>query len=107
MAFDEQYLRLISALNVNTQEVLAHALGIRQASISSAVSRSKAVPPKWLVTARMKYNLDPKYVITGEGWPWIDKKVGRLPDCFASNPGPQDQAGNDCFTCRWREECLR
>lgn len=30
----------------------------------------------------------------------------RPPKCFGSNPSPQDQAENDCHTCRWRQECL-
>lgn len=30
----------------------------------------------------------------------------RPPKCFGSNPSPQDQAENDCRTCRWRQGCL-
>jgi len=29
-----------------------------------------------------------------------------LPICFGSQPGPQDQAENDCFTCRFNYICF-
>ena len=29
-----------------------------------------------------------------------------LPVCYGSNPGPQEQAENDCLHCKLREECL-
>lgn len=52
---------------------------------------------------------------------WVILRVGELaysslgkrltaaptkPDCFGSNPGPQERAENDCFSCRWEGDCL-
>lgn len=106
MSFNDSYVRLLSALGVVTQSALAKALGIRQSSVAEANKR-QVIPPGWLVTARMRFNLDPKYILTGEGKPFIDKQANELPLCFGSGPGAQDSAENDCRSCKYMEWCLR
>jgi hypothetical protein len=38
--------------------------------------------------------------------PLAVRKMPNLPECFASNPGPQQRAENDCATCSVRAQCL-
>lgn len=33
-------------------------------------------------------------------------RASEPPECFESDPGPQEQAENDCLNCPWREQCL-
>lgn len=47
-----------------TQEDMAELLGIRQSSISDA-KRRDSIPPEWLVTLQLQYDLNPRWVLTG------------------------------------------
>lgn len=68
--FEAQMARIHEATNTGTQCELATALGIRQSSISDAKKRN-ALPPGWLVTLAMDYNVNPNWIISGEGGRYI------------------------------------
>lgn len=67
---EAQMARIHEATNTGTQCELATALGIRQSSISDAKKRN-ALPPGWLVTLAADYNVNPNWIISGEGGRYI------------------------------------
>lgn len=58
------------------------------------------------------------YMVIEKRWKWFGDKVVVLtragkkaqralpPECYRSDPGPQEQAENDCPTCAAREGCI-
>ena len=58
--------RILAATGTKTQMQLAELLEVRQSSISDAKRRG-SVPAPWLVTLLRTHNLNPDWVLTGEG----------------------------------------
>lgn len=62
--FDDAYKRMLHAVGVTTQQGLAEALEIRQASVASAKSR-KTIPPAWMLTVLHKFQINPDWILYG------------------------------------------
>lgn len=58
--------RLYSVTGTSTQEGLAQALGLKQASISNAFSRG-VIPDSWLMRLLERYGANPLWILYGEG----------------------------------------
>lgn len=58
--------RITAATGARTQVQLAELLEIRQSSISDA-KRRQSIPDAWLVALLKKFNLNPDWILTGQG----------------------------------------
>lgn len=65
--FKDAYTRICTTTGARSQTELAAILGVRQSSISDAISRGNGIPANWLVTLMEKYALNPSWIKTGEG----------------------------------------
>lgn len=69
-AFEAQMSRLHEATNTSTQRELAAALGISMTAISAAKKR-ETLPTGWIVTLATGYNINPRWIISGDGGRYI------------------------------------
>ena len=69
-AFAAQLARIHEATNTGTQRELATVLGIRTTTLSAA-KRSNTLPNGWVVTLATKYNINPRWIISGDGGRYI------------------------------------
>lgn len=60
------YARFCEATGQNTQLDLANFLEVRQSAVSDA-KRRKSIPHAWLRTVHKKLNVNPLWLLTGEG----------------------------------------
>ena len=69
MAAQEEYERILSALDLRTQVKLAEILDVRQSSISDALKRNDpdGVPAGWKLRLLEAAGLRPEWIRTGEG----------------------------------------
>lgn len=70
-SFDEQMGRIKIVTGTNTQIELAVMLGIRQSSISDAKKRQR-IPYTWLLSLLQLKNVNPEWILSGEGPQYID-----------------------------------
>jgi hypothetical protein len=66
MNISESLSRVFEATGTRTQVELADFLDIRQSSISDAKRRG-SIPDNWLVTILRKANVNPEWILTGQG----------------------------------------
>lgn len=62
--------RIAEATGARTQVQLAQVLGIQQSRISDAKRRG-ALPDSWLITLLGRFNLNPFWIRTGEGFQYM------------------------------------
>lgn len=86
--FSQQIKRIQLITDKHTQTELADFFGIRQSSISDA-KRRKVIPSNWLVKLMLSRNVNPEWIVTGNG------------PCFMGG-GPA--AYDDLYTRRAKEE---
>ena len=86
--FSQQIKRIQLITDKHTQTELADFFGIRQSSISDAKRRS-TIPSTWLVKLMLSRNINPEWVLTGNG-----------PCCMNERPTAHD----DLYTRRAKEE---
>ena len=79
----EQMKRLHHAAGTETQQELAEYLGVPQAAISDARRRG-AIPADWLAIVALSRNIDPDWVLTGQGRPYREDAVGGYADAYAA-----------------------
>lgn len=58
--------RIYAVVGASTQQDLAQRLNLAQCTVS-AVQRSDRIPDGWLVLLLLHYDLNPEWVLTGEG----------------------------------------
>lgn len=58
--------RIMTALNLRHKTELARLLSVSHAAIYSAINKKK-VPQRWLTKLAHDYNLNPNWILTGEG----------------------------------------
>ncbi len=79
--FPSAYQRILEATGLRTQSELAAELGIRQSNISDA-KRRNSIPVQWLLSLFDKHALNPAWVRTGEGVPYLAQSTGQPPNLF-------------------------
>lgn len=60
------YARILEATGTTKQTELAAVLGVRQSSISDALSRG-SVPPRWLFILLTRFHAHPEWILSGSG----------------------------------------
>lgn len=94
-SFMEAFARLKDATGARTDTELAHCLGLKQSSISSAKSK-RELPPAWVVAIAMRYNVSTDWLLFGVGDKTLDPPTpnacphGSVP--ASSPPFPGDTA---------------
>lgn len=76
MDFNAAMARIHAITNTRTQVELAAILGIRQSSISDA-TRRKSIPDSWLQSLIWSHDANPRWVLRGEGRPYICEDTSR------------------------------
>ena len=76
--FQSAYQRILEATGLRTQSELAAELGIRQSNISDA-KRRNSIPVQWLLSLFDKHALNPAWVRTGEGVPYLAQSTAAKP----------------------------
>lgn len=79
--FQSAYQRILEATGLRTQTEVADLLGIAQSSVSDA-KRRKSIPAQWFLILFDKYALNPTWVRTGEGAPYLAQSPGQPPNLF-------------------------
>ena len=79
----EQMKRLHHAVGTGTQQELAEYLGVSQASISDARRRG-TIPVEWLGIVARSRNIDPDWILTGQGRPYCEDTIGSYADAYAA-----------------------
>jgi bacteriophage CI repressor helix-turn-helix domain len=79
--FQTAYDRIREATGLRTQTEVAALLGVRQSSISDA-KRRDSIPAQWLLILFDKHALNPTWVRTGEGAPYLAQSPGQPPNLF-------------------------
>ena len=64
--FEEQMARMYTITGAKTQIELAALLNIKQASIANSKKRQN-VPDRWLLRLLCRLNVNPNWILTGEG----------------------------------------
>lgn len=62
--FHESLARIMWAMNVGTHQDLAERLGVNEAMVSDALRRG-TIPALWLVYLQLRWNISPRWVLTG------------------------------------------
>ena len=70
---DKIFERIKLALKAKTQNDVAEALGISQGGVGGALKEDK-IPATWYVTLCFKHNINPKWLLTGEGPMRLEEK---------------------------------
>ena len=79
--FQSVYDRIREATGLRTQTEVAALLGVKQSSISDA-KRRDSIPAQWLLILFDKRALNPTWVRTGEGAPYLAQSPGQPPNLF-------------------------
>lgn len=79
--FQTAYDRIREATGSRTQSEVASLLGVKQSSISDA-KRRNSIPAQWLLILFDKRALNPTWVRTGEGAPYLAQSPGQPPNLF-------------------------
>lgn len=79
--FQSAYDRIREATDSRTQSEVAALLGVKQSSISDA-KRRNSIPAQWFLILFDKYALNPTWVRTGEGAPYLAQSPGQPPNLF-------------------------
>lgn len=79
--FQSVYDRIREATGLRTQTEVAALLGVKQSSISDA-KRRDSIPAQWLLILFDKRALNPTWVRTGEGEPYLAQSPGQPPNLF-------------------------
>lgn len=75
MEYDAVIMRIQEKTPIRSQSQLAHYLGVKQSEVSDVRRRASfgidldkpAIPASWLLTLLRKDQLNPDWVLTGEG----------------------------------------
>ncbi|NDY56293.1 helix-turn-helix transcriptional regulator [Desulfovibrio sulfodismutans] len=90
------YGRLKDATGAKTDTDLAHALGLRQSSVSSAKSK-KELPPAWIFEIAKRFNVSSDWILFGSGEMNRDSDVTSLQNLGSetrtSHKEPLDEPG--------------
>ena len=69
--FDDFFERLTKITPIKNQVQLAKELGISRAAISVAKQKD-TIPSKWIFELSTRYGINPSYLISGEGLPYME-----------------------------------
>lgn len=69
--FDAQLKRLMLVTETTSLSGLARYLGVRQSAVSDARRRG-AMPAEWFIGLMQIMNLNPEWILTGKGQPYLD-----------------------------------
>lgn len=83
---DSVFERIVEGSNLRTQIELAKCLLVSPASISAA-KRRKVIPSAWLIILLKKFNLNPEWIVTGEGLRYLVESSHSLGAANSSNTG--------------------
>ncbi len=68
--FDDFFLRVTQLTPIKNQAQLAKELGVGRAAISIAKQKN-TIPPKWIFELSSRYGINPSYLLSGQGEPYI------------------------------------
>lgn len=74
--FDQFLKRLTQTTGISSQSELASALGVNRSAITQA-RKKNTIPAKWLLQMFRSFSLNPDWLETGIGAPFIDPRQGR------------------------------